>query len=63
MLLCGKLKILKMELARMKFDILGLSEMRLPRAGNLWTGEYRLIHTKTAVNNPKIRKIDHKKEN
>jgi len=52
MLQCGKLENLKIEMARMKIDILGLSEMRWPRAGDLWSGEYRLIHTGTADNNP-----------
>ncbi|VVC30385.1 Endonuclease/exonuclease/phosphatase,Reverse transcriptase domain [Cinara cedri] len=54
MLQCGKLENLKIEMARMKMDILGLSEMRWPRAGDLWSGEYRLIHTGTAENNPGI---------
>ncbi|XP_025412828.1 craniofacial development protein 2-like [Sipha flava] len=52
MLQCGKLENLKIEMARMKIDILGLSEMRWPRAGDLWSREYRLIHTGTADNNP-----------
>ncbi|KAL4084163.1 hypothetical protein QTP88_027996 [Uroleucon formosanum] len=51
---CGKLENLKIEMARMKMDILGLSEMRWPRAGDLWIGEYRLIHIGTAENNPGI---------
>jgi len=54
MLQCGKLENLKIEMARMKIDILGLSEMRWPRAGYLWSGEYRLIHTGTVENNPGI---------
>lgn len=52
MLQCGKLENLKIDMARMKIDILGLSEMRWPRAEDLWSGEYRLIHTGTAENNP-----------
>lgn len=54
MLQCGKLENLKIEMARMKIDILGLSKMRWPRAGDLWKGEYILIHTGTAENNPGI---------
>jgi len=41
-------------MARMKIDILGLSEMRWPKAGDLWSGKYRLIHTGTAENDPGI---------
>jgi len=51
---CGKLENLKMEMARMKIEILGLSELRWPRAGDLWNGEYTLVHTGTAENNQGI---------
>lgn len=54
MLQCGTLENLKIEMARMKIDILGLSEMRWPRAGDLWSREYRLIHKGTAENNTGI---------
>jgi len=37
-----------------RIDIFGLSEMRWPRAGDLRSGEYRLIHTGTAENSPGI---------
>jgi len=35
----------------MKIDILGLSKMRWPKAGDLWSAEYRLIHTGSVENN------------
>lgn len=58
MLQCMKLENLKIQMARMKIDIHGLSELRWPRAGDLWSGEYRLIHTGTAENNPGIGGMD-----
>ncbi|XP_025408999.1 craniofacial development protein 2-like [Sipha flava] len=57
MLQCGILENLKIKMARMKIDILGLSEMRWSRAGDLWSGKYRLIHTGTTKNNPGIRGV------
>jgi len=40
----GKLKNLKVEMKRLKIDILGVSEMRGP---NFWSGEYRIIYSGT----------------
>lgn len=33
-------------------DILGVSEVRWPAAGYIWSGEYRFIYSGTSVENP-----------
>lgn len=43
----GKLENLKVEMKRLKIDILGILEMRWPQSGDFWTGEYRIIYSGT----------------
>jgi len=43
LLQCSLLDILKIVIARMIIDILGVSEIRWPEAGDIWRGEYRFI--------------------
>jgi len=43
----GKLENLKVEMKRLKIDILGVSEMRWPKSGDFWSGEYRIIYSGT----------------
>jgi len=54
LLQCGKLENLKMEMNKMKIDILGISEIRWPNPGDFWSGDYRIIHTGTAEKRPGI---------
>uniref|UniRef100_A0A8D8YQU9 Craniofacial development protein 2 n=1 Tax=Cacopsylla melanoneura TaxID=428564 RepID=A0A8D8YQU9_9HEMI len=42
---CGKLENLKIEMKRMKMNLVGIGEMRWKEKGDIWTGDYRLIHT------------------
>uniref|UniRef100_A0A8D9A6I6 Craniofacial development protein 2 n=1 Tax=Cacopsylla melanoneura TaxID=428564 RepID=A0A8D9A6I6_9HEMI len=50
----AKLENLKQEMKRMKVDVLGISEMRWPNNGDLWTGNYRLIHSGCLDDKPGI---------
>ncbi|KAF0730470.1 craniofacial development protein 2-like [Aphis craccivora] len=43
LLQCGKLENLKIEMDKMKIDILGISEMRWPKSGDFWSGDHRII--------------------
>ncbi|XP_025412229.1 uncharacterized protein LOC112684781 [Sipha flava] len=43
----GKLENLKVEMKRLKIDILGVSEMRWLKSGDFWLGEYRIIYSGT----------------
>ncbi|KAF0753999.1 craniofacial development protein 2-like [Aphis craccivora] len=43
----GKLENLKVEMKRLKIDILGVSQMRWPKSGDFWSGEYRIIYSGT----------------
>jgi len=52
MLQCEKLENLKIEMARIKIDILGISEIRWMRVRDLLSGEYKLIHKETTENKP-----------
>jgi hypothetical protein len=42
---CRRFENLKLEMARMRINILGKSEMRWPEEGDFWSGDYRIIHT------------------
>lgn len=42
-----KLENIKAEMKRLKVDILGISEMRWPKSGDFWTGEFRIIYSGT----------------
>lgn len=53
----GKLKNLKLKVARNKVDIFGLSEMKWPKAEYLWNGDYKLLHTGTVKNKLKSGKV------
>jgi len=48
---CGKLDNLKIELARMNIDILRISEVRWPEAGDIWNSDYRFIYSGTSADN------------
>lgn len=52
LLQCGKLDNLKIEMTRMNIDILGISEVRWPEAGNMWSGDDRFIYSGTSAENP-----------
>jgi len=39
-------------MARMKVDILGVSEVGWPEAGDIWNGEYRFLFTGILEENP-----------
>ena len=54
LLSCGKMANLKIEMTKMKIDILGIAEMRWPNNGDFWSGEHRVIHTGTIVDQPGV---------
>uniref|UniRef100_A0A8D8XEA4 Craniofacial development protein 2 n=1 Tax=Cacopsylla melanoneura TaxID=428564 RepID=A0A8D8XEA4_9HEMI len=41
----GKIENLKIEMEKMKLDILGISEMRWASTGDFWTDEFRVIYS------------------
>ncbi|HCF9438090.1 TPA: hypothetical protein NI641_006403, partial [Pseudomonas aeruginosa] len=43
----GKLENLKREMDRLKLDIVGISEVRWQDEQDFWSGEYRIINTKS----------------
>lgn len=50
----GKLENLKMEMDRMKIDIIGVAETRWQGDGEFWSGDYRVIHTHTIERRPGV---------
>lgn len=47
LLQAGKIENLKIDMRRMKLDILGISEMRWRGTGDFWSDEYRVIYSGT----------------
>jgi len=47
-----KLENLKIEIDKMKVDILGISEMRWPKSGDFWSGYHRIIYTGASEKKP-----------
>lgn len=47
LLQAGKIENLKIEMRRMKLDILGISEMRWRRTGDFWSDKYRVKYSGT----------------
>lgn len=54
LLQCGKLDNRKMEMNKIKIDILGISEIRWPNSGDFWSGDYKMIHTEISEKRPGI---------
>jgi len=52
LLQCGKLENLKIEMDKIKVDILVISEMRWPKSGDFWSGDYRIIYTGASEKKP-----------
>ncbi|KAG8233350.1 hypothetical protein J437_LFUL013788 [Ladona fulva] len=44
---CGKLKNLKIEMTRLKIDVLGVAEMRWPDNEDFWSYQHRIHRRKT----------------
>jgi hypothetical protein len=53
LLQCGKLDTLKIEMARMNIDILGILEVKWSEAGDIWSGDYRYVYSVTSAEKPK----------
>jgi len=43
---------LKIEIARINIDILGISEVRWPEAGGIWSGDYSFVYSITSAEKP-----------
>jgi len=52
LLQCGKLENLKLEMDKMKIDILGISGIRLPKSGDFLSGDHRIIYTGASKKKP-----------